>query len=599
MNNKSIIKKIITLICSVLCFCVGITSCTEINNKKDEIGEITTPVVTESNDGTISKDETVYVFTRADGSVRKVIVSDWIKNALSELSPVNCSEIEYADTVKVSDLLGNDINYFGTIENELPIGMSITYMLDGKDVSAEEITGKSGKISIRFDYENRQYETMKINGKDEKIYVPFAVLTGMILNNETFCNVQVKNAKLINDGDHTAVVGIAFPSLQADLGISEDVIDIPDYLEITADVTDFKFGMTLTVATNRLFNGLDDNKLDFAGRLSDSAKELTDGFVRLVEGSSTLYDGVGQLKSGAGELANGLNMLKDNNAALNGGARQVFETLLSTAENQIKANGISITTLTVENYAQVLDDIIASLEETAVYDMALEQVRSAVEENRPLITEKVTDAVREQVKIQVTAVAQEQVSSKVIPLFRKLVMSSAKIKREIQTNTDEQMLTEDVQKIISDNVELQIEQIIQENMESEAVQSQLTAASEGFSSLISLKSSLDSYNEFYLGLQAYTDGVAAAAEGADKLSRGSAELENGAKQIYDGLERIYEEAIQKLINFTDVNNNSITARLKALISVSEAHGSFAGTGDDMDGQVFIYRTDEIFYMDKR
>ena len=682
----------------------------------------------------VSKDETVYVLAGADGSVQKIIVSDWIKNALNENSIADKSGLSDIENVKgneaytldgsnmtVWDAEGNDIYYQGNIEKELPVAMSVSYKLDGKTVSADEIAGKSGKVSIRFDYENKQIETVKIDGKEETIYVPFAMLTGMLLDNNNFRNIEVSNGKLINDGDHTAVMGIALPGLQENLGIGKDKLDIPDYVEIIADVTDFNFGMTVTIATNELFNNLDTAKLNSADGLTDSIGELSDGMKQLLDGSSALYDGLstlldksgelvagidqladgakglkdgtislddgaGQLNDGAAELSSGLNTLKGNNDSLNGGAKQVFESLLSTAQAQIEAGGISVPALTIDNYDQVLSGVIDSLDETSVYNQALAQVTAAVEKNRPLIVEKVTAAVREQVEGQVTAAMHEQVSTGVTAAVREQVseqviqtaagmsksdyeaavsagmvsqetqndvssaieaqmqtddvkalietnttakMESDEIKAAVKANTDAQMQTEAVQKTISDNVELQVKQAISENMASDEVQAKLTAASEGAKSIIALKTSLDSYNAFYLGLLTYTEGVASAADGAATLASGAADLKNGtaqlkdgaaalydgilqlkngtpalvdgvsqlkdgAMQLSDGLKKFNEEGIQKIVDLIDGDLDNVVARLRATVDVSKNYRNFSGISDGMDGQAqFIYRTDEI------
>ncbi|MCQ2354941.1 MAG: hypothetical protein MJ102_07580 [Clostridia bacterium] len=731
--NKLSVKITAFTLCAILCLSGVITAFALAGDKNEEPQKKLTAASVENDENEITKDETVYVLAGADGSVKKIIVSDWIKNALGAASLTDTTGLSDIENVKgdesytingnakVWDAQGNDIYYQGNIEKELPVGMTVTYTLDGKKVSVDEIAGKTGKVSIRFDYDNRQYETVKIDGKDEKIYVPFAMLTGMLLDNDCFRNVKVSNGKLINDGDRTAVVGIALPGLQENLGIGKDKIDIPDYVEITADATDFSFGMTVTIATNEIFNNLDTSKFDSVDGLAGSIGELTDGMNQLLDGSSALYgglctlleksdelvsgigqladgakalkdgaialdDGAGQLKAGAAELAGGLNTLKDNNATLNGGAKQVFETLLSTAETQIKAGGISVPTLTIDNYAKVLDGVIASLDETSVYNQALAQVTAAARENRPLIVQKVTAAVREQAEAQVIAAVQEQVSAGVASAVREQVadqvistatgmnksdyeaavsaglipeetqnavsaaidaqmqsddvkalieanitakMASEEIKATIKANTDAQMQTDTVQKTISDNVELQVKQAISENMASDEVQSKLAAASEGAKSIISLKTSLDSYNAFYLGLLTYTGGVASAADGAGKLASGASDLKDGAAQLKDGASALYdgilqlkngtpalvdgvtglkdgamqlneglqkfnEEGIQKIIDLVDGDLNGIVARLKATIDVSKNYRNFAGISDDMDGQVkFIYRTDEI------
>ena len=66
----------------------------------------------------------------------------------------------------------------------------------------------------------------------------------------------------------------------------------------------------------------------------------------------------------------GLGELNSNSQNLVGGAKAVFETLLSTAQSQLEAAGVSVPQLTIDNYAAVLDSVLDSLDETTVYDLA-------------------------------------------------------------------------------------------------------------------------------------------------------------------------------------------------------------------------------------
>ena len=157
----------------------------------------------------------------------------------------------------VWDAAGNDIYYQGNIQKELPVDMKITYCLNGREISPEELAGQSGRVKIRFDYTNRQKESVMVGEKEEELYVPFVLLTGLVLDNESFRNIEVSNGKIINDGERTVVMGYAMPGLKDNFDIgSEDFdveeLDIPDYVEMTADVTDFELATTLTVATNEI-----------------------------------------------------------------------------------------------------------------------------------------------------------------------------------------------------------------------------------------------------------------------------------------------------------------------------------------------------------
>lgn len=641
--NKKVTKIIAICLCAALCL-GGAGVAFAQTGSKQESAQPTAAQKAADLQQKISKDETVYVLAGADGSVQKIIVSDWLKNELGSASLTDKSGLSNIENVKgdesysingdnmtVWDAQGNDIYYQGDIQKELPVGLTVRYTLNGKTVSPEQLKGQSGKVTIRFDYENRQYETVQINGQNQRIYVPFAMLTGMILDNDTFRNVTVTNGKLVNDGDRTVVVGLAFPGLQENLNLSRDQLSIPSSVEITADVTDFSLGMTVTLACNDLFSQLGDvdlGSLDAAGSLN----KLTDAMDQLLNGSSALYDGLttlldksgelaagveelaqgaaaikagadsldegaAELKAGLADLSEGLNKLSANSAALNGGAEQVFDSLLETATAQIRAKGLTAPDLTIENYAEELNKLIKSLDETTVYENALTQVTAAVEKQRPLITQKVTAAVRQEVETKVTAAvkteaataAQAQVAENVIQTATRMTkkdydaavaagqipqatqdavnaaiqaqlsdpdvqkqinatveaqMASETVKNTIKAQTDAQMKTEKVQATISQNVELQVKKAIAENMASDEVQKQLQAASEGSKTLIALKASLDDYNAFYLGLLDYTAGVDEAAEGSNELYAGAGDLKDGTAELRAGAAKLYAGVLQ-------------------------------------------------------
>lgn len=731
MKNRA--TKFISLaLCAVVLFAAVGTSVFALTGEgKESEDENQGTTINASAEAETSKDETVYVLAGADGTVQKIIVSDWIKNAMAADSLEDKTELSDIENIKgdesftlggdnscVWDAQGNDIYYQGNIEKELPVQMSVCYTLDGQAIAPEALAGQSGHVTIRFDYQNMQYEEVLLDGKTEKIYVPFTMLTGMLLDTEVFRNVTISNGKLINDGDRIAVVGIAFPGLQEDLAISKEKLDIPDYVEISADVENFEMGMTMTLATTELFGAIDSDKLDLH-ELSGAMAELTDAMDQLMDGSSQLYDGLctlleksgdlvsginklaegaaqlkagaesldsgaAQLQAGAAQLSSGLNTLNANSSSLNGGARQVFSSLLSMANTQLSEAGLSVPALTIDNYASVLDGVIASLDDTAVYQAALEQVTATVNANRGMIEEKVTEAVQAQVEAevsaQVTAAVQETVTQAVHEneaQFRAAVIQQAlgmtveeykaaieaglvtqeqqdavnaaveaamqaeidaRMQREeiqaqinavTQQTVGEQMQSDEIQALIASNTELQVQQAISEAMSSDAVQAQLSAAAEGAKSVIALKSSLDSYNAFYLGLITYTSGVSSAAAGANELktgadalkagtselSAGAAELlqgiqtmkdsapalvdgitqlRDGSMELSDGLKQFNEEGIQKLIEAVDGDLDGLSNRIRVTADVAKHYTSFSGISEDMDGDVkFIYKTDSI------
>ena len=610
-----------------------------------------TTAVPEQNESTVKSTssavgETVYIIANADGSAKKVIVSQQYDKDDPDAAKEAQSSLTDAQNVK------GDNCWQGTTDKALPVTVAITYTLDGKAVSVEELAGKSGHVTIRFDYTNTQYETKTINGKSQKIYVPFAALTGLLLDSDSFSNVSVTNGKLVDDGDRTVVAGLAFPGLQENLALDSDKLTLPSYVEISADVTDFTLDTTLTIITNSLFNDVDDDKLDDSALndLSGDIGKLTDAMTQLMDGSDELYDGLStllsssrQLSSGVGQLSNGLTTLDSNSAQLNAGAETVFNTLLDTANTQLQANeslqeaGISIPTLTISNYADTLNGVITALDPESVVaqaeQIAREKVTAAVHAQEDTIRATVTEAVQQQVREQVTEAVTTQVQAKVlagvlqtsgltqeqydalpadseskagIDAAVAAQMQSEAVQQQISAavaeNVSAQMASEQVQALIGQNTTQQIDLLIEQNMNSDEVKAQINAAaaqaSAGAQQLLALQQQLDSYNTFYTGLKAYTSGVAEAKAGATKLNSsmpalidGVQQLYDGAGQLADGLKQLNEEGIQKLVDAFDGDLGELSDRLQATIDVSRSYRGFTSTNGD--GVKFIFRTEAI------
>lgn len=604
----------------------------------------------------LRRDETVYVIANTDGSVRQIIVSDWIRNGLAAAQVEERSELSQVEAVKGSatytlgqdnarvwDAQGQDLYYQGSIEKALPVDMTVTYQMDGQTVTPGQIAGKSGHVTIRFDYENRQYEMVEIDGTEEKIYVPFAMLTGLLLDSDRFTNVTVSNGKLFCDGSHTAVVGVAFPGLQEDLAMEKDRLDIPDYVEIEADVKDFSLATAVTVASSGLFDQLDDETLEKLelGELTDGIGRMTDAMDQLMDGSSQLYDGLctlldssQQLIDGVDRLCQGLNELTAHNSQLNGGAKQVFESLIAAANSQLQTSGLTVPELTVDNYSQVLESLLQQLDGASAYaeSEARKKIEAAVAAQQEQVSAAVEQAVEQQVAAQVEQAVEQQVWQQVlsaaglteeaydagtaagaIPQKQqeqlqaalKAQMASETIKGLIFQTKAAKMESDEIRALIGQKTEQTMAELVEENLQSEEIQSQIRSAAEqasaGAQSIRSLKEQLDSYQSFYQGLLAYTAGVAQARDGAAQLQSslpaltdGVTRLRDGSMELSDGLRQFREEGIQKLADALGGDLGQLSSRLKAIREVARHYCSFSGDGTDMPSQVrFIYRMEAI------
>lgn len=294
------------------------------------------------------KDETVYVIADAAGSPTKVIVSNQLKNkdgadslkdttTLKDITNVNGdgSYKENADGTITWDTDGGaDVYYQGTTDKELPVTVKLSYQLDGKDIKPEDLAGKSGHVKIRFEYTNHATKKVKVGDKEEEIKVPFCMTSGAVLPDDTFSNVTVTNGRIINEGKNNIVVGVAFPGLTESLDWDNmkskakdeearkklDDIDIPESVEIEADVKNFALDMTLTMASSNVLSSFNLTKDIDTSEISDQMGDLQDGMDKLIDGGEDLKDGTGKVKDGASDLNDGAGKLKDGTGDLKDGA---------------------------------------------------------------------------------------------------------------------------------------------------------------------------------------------------------------------------------------------------------------------------------------
>ena len=296
----------------------------ESNVKFNEVGE--------------DKEETVYVLTDANGNVNKTIVSDWLKNKDGSDKLEDKSDLKDIENVKSdADYItgedgaitwnanGEDIYYQGTTDKQLPVDVKVTYLLDGKEMSPSEIAGKSGKVTIKFEYTNNQKKEITVNGKKTEMYVPFTMISGMILDGNKFRNVEVNSGKVISDGDRLVVVGLGFPGMNSNLALSDITGDskteFPETVEVTADVEDFSLALTLTMGSADLISAVDVDSVTAVDDLKDVVKKLVESTDALQTGSSKLNEGLKTLKNSFGTYSTGIktyvNTVNSNIGLLN------------------------------------------------------------------------------------------------------------------------------------------------------------------------------------------------------------------------------------------------------------------------------------------
>lgn len=315
-------------------------------------------VFAQSNDeNPTEKTETVYSVLNSDGSISDTIVSSWLHDEdginniketlnLTDVKNIKSNEKPSKDgNTYTWNAKGNDVYYEGTATKQLPVSVKIRYELDGQEMSAKDIEGKSGHLKLTISFTNNYSKVKNINGKSIVIHPSY--LAGGMLNMSTgkFSNVKCESGKIVNDGTNEMLAFANIPGLNetlksAGLDKVNNQLGISDDVTVEADVNNFDLGSIMVGMTN---------EIDLASELGDigSVSELTDGIDQLIEaddqlidGSKQLYDGTTQLKEQAAPLTGSSDQVRQ----LSSGAIQLNDGVkaLQTGITQYTAGASAI-----------------------------------------------------------------------------------------------------------------------------------------------------------------------------------------------------------------------------------------------------------------
>lgn len=451
-------------------------------------------------DNDADKDESVYLISDANGNVNKTIVVDHLKNKDKKDTLEDASNLSDIENVKGKEKFtqsgdkltwqagGKDIYYQGTATAEPPVTQKVTYYLDGKEISPEDLAGKSGKVKIRFDYTNTTSYTETVNGEKQTVSVPFAAVTGLVLG-DGFENIEVTNGKAEVSDSSSVVLGYALPGLKDSLGIKDKDLDgdvnIPEYMEMTADVENFSMPAAMTFVVNASdyvsTDGIDTSDLDdMINDLKDASTQLQDGSKTLAEGTDTLSDGLSTLQSKLGTFASGVGTLKSGLKTYTDG---VSTSTLSGGLNKLNSNVPTLSNgiTTLNSSAKSLNDGVALLNATVSAKFTdsekktlLDQVHSTLESQKSEIEKQAQTTVASQ-KTAIQKQAQSAVDLQKTDIQKQAQSTVADQKEDIekkaQAAVDDQK--EQIKSVAAETVKQQETEI--KNQAASAVEQEFTS----------------------------------------------------------------------------------------------------------------------------
>lgn len=363
------------------------------------------------------KTETVYSVLNSDGSISDTIVSSWLHDEdginniketlnLTDVKNIKSNEKPSKDgNTYTWNAKGNDVYYEGTGTKQLPVSVKLRYELDGQEMSAKDMEGKSGHLKLTISFTNNYSEVKNINGKSIVIHPSY--LAGGMLNMSTgnFTNVKCESGKIVNDGTNEMLAFANIPGLNetlksAGLDKVNNQLGISDDVTVEADVNNFDLGSIMVGMTN---------EIDLASELNGigSVSELTDGIDQLIEADDQLIDGSKQLYDGTTQL-------KEQAAPLTGSSDQVRQ--LSSGAIQLN-DGVKALQTGLTAYTNGVDTLAAGSQQLYGIPQGVSQIQTGVSGNLGQGKTNLLDGATQlneglkQLKAQVNAITPDQLET--------------------------------------------------------------------------------------------------------------------------------------------------------------------------------------------
>lgn len=554
------------------------------------------------SDGEKDKTETVYAKADADGTVNEITVNTVLKNKnekkiqdysnLTDIKNIKGDE-EYtkqSDGTILWDNQGEDIEYEGKSSEQLPVTVQISYFLDDKEISPKELAGKSGSLKIRFDYENHTREETNVNGKKVELPVPFAAISALLLSEDNATNIEVKNGKVISLDGQNLIIGYACPGLAKNLNLSDSEltkdIELPEYVEVTADVTDFELDFTATVFSSGLLSDLDEENLDDLDETSDNMDKIQEASGKLKDGSGKLLDGmktydeymkqylsgVDSLKEGVDALKSGIQVLNENKTAIGSGAQALTDGLCQFSNSLSAISFGNVSGQSGVDFSGVENAMVALVADGQKLNTALTQLQTQLQTVENFVTEAVTYQTTVQNNV-------EAVKNTLGAIDWDAIENDAKAQREAQIDSaveaalnetmQETSLSEEEQEILKEGLKSSLETQLKENDKDtkltkearekteEAVQILLSIPALDIPDLsvdtsalpailTDMQAQMQALGEAaeLLGglpeqMQTLQEGMETIQNAAEQLAKGSSQLNTGISAFSDGIGQLY------------------------------------------------------------
>jgi len=545
------------------------------------IGAGTATVAVAATNNDVTKDESVYLILNPDGSVNKQIVSCWVHadaglgkiTDISTLGDITNVKSDVQPSIDGDEVKWNttdtDVYYNGTTNKKPPVSAKITYTLDGKMISAQDLMGKSGDLTINIKLTNNEKETKMIDGESRTIYTPFAAALVIDMPNDIFTQVDAGDSQIFTDSKHQIVSYLSLPGLAETFdGVLEDTLEdfdenLADEFQISAEVTGFEMPSIIIASATDLTELENININDDLTSISEGIDELENATTQLQDGIDLLADALRDYDSAMGELETGNDQFND----------AVFSVAAGSAELMSGADQLKTASALLRS--SVENEMIPGLAASAGVQQQLTEKMAALELQLAFVSTPDMAALSAQLNASISNVCDASSDATILVLTgagfgslapeqqAAITAARTQIKEQASAELAAVMATLDMSAL--ENLETSLTEI-------RALSDQLMG------SMAQLTSSLYDPNDDPSNPQTMANAIIALAIGAEDLYNGSAEMNAGVHELSGA-------------------SNELAASVAALKEASNEIADKSGDLDDGMGEYVNEGLSEIFESD--
>ena len=313
--------------------------------------------------GSAEKQEVVYATLNASGATQSVYVVNVLQGNPGDVvqdfgtydavvNLTDTSELAQTSDSVLFTMPEDGFTYQGNVPSTaIPWNVGITYYLDGQEISAQDLAGKSGHLELRI-------TTVQNTSVDAHYFENYLMQATCTLAMDKARNVQTDDGSIALSGSNITVSFMMMPDSEGSVSLSADVTNFEmDSISFAA----IPFSMAIEFPdTDSLVSSFD--------ALIEGTEDLHSGAQDLASGVGSIDDATKQAASGALDLATGATQMAQ-------GLQQYQQGLRDSADQAAGSIDQSQIDAATSAYRSALGNY------AAVFATAYEQLKEANKDN--------------------------------------------------------------------------------------------------------------------------------------------------------------------------------------------------------------------------